>query len=391
MSRPLLAALLLALLHIFTAAANAESLKLTYSAAFHRLNSIEDMTAIKAQAEREGCQALEQGMAGPYIDEPTLGWLATTPKGIQSRLFRMERTQGSPFYLTFPMIFIETSLVYIDHSDGSGPQIVDLFDGRHILGIADKRGLPTSFPMHFIQPPVRVHTLRALENKASAALQDGPSAEAFLKVKRHMHTAKGLLPTAGQSYLASRLHQVETDIQMHPDDIKIVVASFQNIADLGFAAVQRFLSWNGAEAGMQATRASLLEILANPLRGMAEAARILGKDEPEVQLQGPTYEPLFSTKMAQALTEVFTHAFRNSVDHRIERSAIRQQLGKKPRGRIGIQLSQEPGVCPGRGVGLYAARAALREINADIAVEFTGPRDQDGFRTFQFIITTEAS
>ncbi len=46
----------------------------------------------------------------------------------------------------------------------------------------------------------------------------------------------------------------------------------------------------------------------------------------------------------------------------------------------------------GRGVGLYAARAALQEINGGLKAEFLPlPADREGFRAFQFVIAIDAA
>lgn len=178
----------------------------------------------------------------------------------------------------------------------------------------------------------------------------------------------------------------------------------------------------------------LSEILDNIRKSLPNLAKALDKPVPEFKIgQSPV---LFHLDIYQTLIDVFMHCTRNSMDHGIEMPNERAALKKKIYGLISIEVCSDEnnayisieddgrglnlkaiakisnlsedlddmviaqnifksGVSTslkvtdisGRGVGMDAVCSFLRDKGCDIAIEFTKPRNREGFRQMRFVIT----
>ena len=82
------------------------------------------------------------------------------------------------------------------------------------------------------------------------------------------------------------------------------------------------------------SRADLKGLLLDCGAGIDGIARKLGKEPPELVLQGP--EIFLTEKVRKSLKGAFVHIIRNALDHGIESKASRLQQNKTPQGRISV-------------------------------------------------------
>ena len=173
---------------------------------------------------------------------------------------------------------------------------------------------------------------------------------------------------------------------------------------------------------------------------MPALANDLNKIEPDVIIED--HDIRVSADAAPMLKDIFMHIFRNSMDHGIETPEKRSAAGKPEKGTItlkilldanqlvfyfaddgkglgleiihkkaisnevigkdepitddelaqfifrsGISTAQEVTSVSGRGVGMDAVRRFLQKQGGNIDIQFTNPRDSDGFRPFQLVIS----
>ncbi|HWO11332.1 MAG TPA: Hpt domain-containing protein, partial [Polyangiaceae bacterium] len=172
------------------------------------------------------------------------------------------------------------------------------------------------------------------------------------------------------------------------------------------------------------------QVLRETARVCPSLARELGKAEPEIDWVDDG--TLLDADWGRLMKDAFVHTFRNSMDHGIETSAEREALGKAPRGKIalrterdahgvrihladdgrglpiaelraktgrldcadrevaeaifdyGVSTARQLSPVSGRGVGMDAVRAFLRERGGDVAIEFTGAA-REGHRPFELV------
>jgi HPt (histidine-containing phosphotransfer) domain-containing protein len=191
--------------------------------------------------------------------------------------------------------------------------------------------------------------------------------------------------------------------------------------------------------------ASLERVVSGAMDAAESLANELGKPTPALALSGG--EIGFNPAFAEALKSSLMHIVRNSLDHGIEAPADRQLAGKDPRGQLRIDGSRQgEGVqlrirddgrglalqllldkgraaaliddhieptrqeiaelifhaglstsaavtqVSGRGVGMDAVRAFLREQGAEVCIELdAGSSGRGGFAPFTFVIQVPAS
>jgi chemotaxis protein histidine kinase CheA len=184
------------------------------------------------------------------------------------------------------------------------------------------------------------------------------------------------------------------------------------------------------------------QALSGVIESMPSLARELGKEPPEVHISDNGI--VVRSQVVGLLKNVFTHAFRNAVDHGLETADVRLAAGKPPSGRIDLDLQLtssalqmtlrddgaglaigklrrraiDTGVMTdvdaassspeslanlmfssgfstaekvtevsGRGVGMNAVRAFLKAEGGDVAVRFLDEGDAADWRRFEFVIS----
>ena len=188
----------------------------------------------------------------------------------------------------------------------------------------------------------------------------------------------------------------------------------------------------------------LPELLAPVVDSLPSLARELGKEPPLVALLD--HNVLVRNQIGGLLKNLFTHLMRNAIDHGIEQPAVRLAAGKPAVGRIELdvaiagdtlrmvlrddgqgmalarirQIAAERGLVDasarlsdeetaqlvflpgfstaevvtevsGRGVGMDAVKGFLEREGGKVSVDFLGPRNEGGYRPFEFVIVLPAS
>jgi HPt (histidine-containing phosphotransfer) domain-containing protein len=240
-----------------------------------------------------------------------------------------------------------------------------------------------------------------------------------------MHTLKGDARTLGLALLSNQIHELEGKIikleKEAPHVGEQLAEDFQSLIELvkDFERVQRDkLNWTNEEGSRSIPISQLMEIL-DPLQHIAaedieeqsrpafmkvkhclyglcheslqelfedlaksldSTARHLGKKAPEVHCQFER-EVYIQQDIREALANAFIHIFRNSLDHGIEFSYVRQQLGKPESGRImisGMVLSDAIKIFyedDGNGLNLDKIRNTARERG--LLPRHSEPSDQE--------------
>jgi GAF domain-containing protein/HPt (histidine-containing phosphotransfer) domain-containing protein len=110
---------------------------------------------------------------------------------------------------------------------------------------------------------------------------------------------------------------------------------------------------------------TLPEVLAGILESLPSLAGELGKEPPVVKIDGN--DIAIRTQASALLRNVFTHLFRNAMDHGIEPAQTRREQGKAPAGHIHLRLAVDNGkLCirlrdDGRGLALARVRQRALE------------------------------
>ena len=180
-------------------------------------------------------------------------------------------------------------------------------------------------------------------------------------------------------------------------------------------------------------------VLAGILESMPSLAKELGKEPPKISIED--HGIVVRTQIVGLLKNVFTHVFRNSMDHGLETADVREAAGKSAAGHIRLNLSIKDGrlqfklgddgrglavakirqkaidngLIPadgntppeeiaqlifasgfstaekvtevsGRGVGMDAVKGFLQREGGDVAIHFTDNTVAD-MRPFELVIT----
>ena len=196
---------------------------------------------------------------------------------------------------------------------------------------------------------------------------------------RNMHTIKGNARTYGLRHLTHAVHEAEQaydrlrqegDAAWEPNAlldqlaaVKAIVAEYQHVND-------ETLGRKGP--GRRGRVERLHHILLDITESMPSLARELGKEPPNVVIadQGLSIR----SQAAGTLRNVFTHLFRNAMDHGLETAADRQAAGKAGTGCIELSAGLEGDTLrmhlrdDGRGLAVGRIRRKAIEkglINAD--------------------------
>jgi len=313
---------------------------------------------------------------------------------------------------------------------------------------------------------------------------------------RNMHTIKGNARTYGLQNMTNAVHETEQEYDdLRKDDEKVwepesllaqlgqvreLVEEYHRINDVKLGRkgpgrrgnVERFLmvekdqvtralqlvkSVNDADlADMRAALKEVGQTLAligtdkvdNVLAGIVESmpslAKELGKEPPKITIADNGI--VVRTQVIGLLKNVFTHLFRNSMDHGLETADVRQAAGKGPVGHIQLALNLDDGKLQfklgddgkglavgrirqkaiengvmnasdnktpeeiaqlifasgfstaekvtevsGRGVGMDAVRGFLEKEGGGVAIRFTDDNTGAEMRQFELVITLPES
>ncbi|SMF79647.1 ATP-binding protein [Pseudobacteriovorax antillogorgiicola] len=217
-----------------------------------------------------------------------------------------------------------------------------------------------------------IKTCLLLSQQTQDDMQQGLR-EIFLNI----HTAKGLARSVGLVELSSQCHEAEEQLDLllnqETKDITNLQSKLltleQSLSDLQ-SFCEAKLSWDLTEtkisfprdtilAGLQFlesyleeqgvvsrkvqsflatlerfSQCELRQILLGFQDELESLARKLKKEVPHLKFLGP---PIAFNELGETVIHsIFTHVFRNAMDHGIERPAIRESQGKPPRGTITI-------------------------------------------------------
>ncbi|MDE2433764.1 MAG: Hpt domain-containing protein [Burkholderiales bacterium] len=181
-------------------------------------------------------------------------------------------------------------------------------------------------------------------------------------------------------------------------------------------------------------------VLAGIIESMPSLAKELGKEPPKISIED--HGIVVRTQIVGLLKNVFTHVFRNSMDHGLETAEVREAAGKSAAGHIRLNLGIQGGrlvfklgddgrglavakirqkaiengviqasdnptpeeiaqlifasgfstaekvtEVSGRGVGMDAVRGFLQREGGDVAIHFTDSNAAAEMRPFELVIT----
>ncbi|HET8870051.1 MAG TPA: ATP-binding protein, partial [Aquabacterium sp.] len=181
-------------------------------------------------------------------------------------------------------------------------------------------------------------------------------------------------------------------------------------------------------------------VLAGIIESMPSLAKELGKEPPKISIED--HGVVVRTQIVGLLKNVFTHVFRNSMDHGLETAEVREAAGKSAAGHIRLNVNVENGrltfklsddgrglavgkirekaverglieegsnpapeeiaqlifasgfstaekvtEVSGRGVGMDAVRGFLQREGGDVAIHFTDGNAAAEMRPFELVIT----
>ena len=334
------------------------------------------------------------------------------------------------------------------------------------------------------------------ENRTLTEQASGPTAELITQLFRNMHTVKGNARTYGLGNLTNTVHEAEQtyddmrkgqkagwepqELLGQLDQVRNLLDEYAKINDTKLGRkgpgrrgnVEKFLMVDKSQVAqtldamqavdtndIEAMRAALVEtqkllrrigtervpeLLAGVVESLPSLAKELGKEPPVVAIHDNGV--LVRNQISGLLKNLFTHLYRNAVDHGVESPAVRIAAGKPAVGRIELdvaiaggdlrmvlrddgqgmaldrirriaaerelveasasltdeetaQLVFLPGFSTaevvtevsGRGVGMDAVKGFLEREGGRVDVRFLGARTATGHRPFEFVIVLPAT
>ena len=334
------------------------------------------------------------------------------------------------------------------------------------------------------------------ENRTLTEQASGPTAELITQLFRNMHTVKGNARTYGLGNLTNTVHEAEQTYddlrkgqttEWEPktlleqlDQVRGLLDEYAKINDTKLGRkgpgrrgnVEKFLMVDKSQVAqtldamqsvdtndIEAMRAALVEtqkllrrigtervpeLLAGVVESLPSLAKELGKEPPVVAIHDNGV--LVRNQISGLLKNLFTHLYRNAIDHGVESPAVRIAAGKPAVGRIELdvaiagddlrmvlrddgqgmaldrirriaaerelveasasltdeetaQLVFLPGFSTaevvtevsGRGVGMDAVKGFLEREGGRVDVRFLGARTATGHRPFEFVIVLPAT
>lgn len=295
---------------------------------------------------------------------------------------------------------------------------------------------------------------------------------------RNLHTIKGDARTLGLSLIIEKTHESEQichdvkegkisyDFSQMENNLKLIednVKKYKSVVDetiMGFSTNNRstleienivrdfidennnldnesFLSKIIAIKNKESWK-PLGMLLEDEIASLASLAKSVDKPAPIVEITDS--EILFQKRLKSFFKDIFVHLFRNSIDHGIEPSNIRREIGKDLRGKIqinsvlyknqieihyqddgrglnlellkkkgierkilteesssvdiaeiifhsGVSTSEKITDISGRGVGMDAVKSFIIQNGGDIKINITDNKQESGFIKFKFVIT----
>ncbi|HEX5310429.1 Hpt domain-containing protein [Aquabacterium sp.] len=330
------------------------------------------------------------------------------------------------------------------------------------------------------------------ENREIIKNAAGKDQDAVGLLFRNMHTIKGNARTYGLLNMTNTVHETEQvydDLRKDPekawepeamlaqlDQVDALLDEYGKINDVKLGrkgpgrrgSVEKFLMVekdhvaralnlikSAKAADAEAMKAALHEVdqtlsligtekidhvLAGIIESMPSLAKELGKEPPKISIED--HGIVVRTQIVGLLKNVFTHVFRNSMDHGLETAEVREAAGKSAAGHIRLKLSTEGGrlvfrlgddgrglavgkirqkaidngliqagdaVPPeqvaqlifasgfstaekvtevsGRGVGMDAVKGFLQREGGDVAIQFTDDNAAAEMRPFELVIS----
>lgn len=272
----------------------------------------------------------------------------------------------------------------------------------------------------------RIQQARRLVTEHKAAL--------LQEVFRELHTVKGIARNHHLTQLRDATHQAEATLGSAPwtEDPEAAEAALMRETDAVLTAIGSYQQIQTTllhrSRAPVADRETLEAVLGEVRAGMVDSARERGKPEPTLVVEGDTAVRLATVHTA--VSAALTHVLTNSVAHGLEVAGERLAAGKPEHGRVSILVRQDntqlllevtddgagldlaglrralerrgvstarlvdddlaehlftAGVTTatgvdsvaGRGIGMNAARDALRRLGGDLWVELEPRRDGD--------------
>ena len=292
---------------------------------------------------------------------------------------------------------------------------------------------------------------------------------------RNIHTVKGNCRSYKLSQTVNRLHSAEqylASIRKNVDErvnseiilndaeqIEANLAKYKNLIDEKIGAISdegddfgrvfdKAIAENtnhGAEKVLaslialraQASSVQIPQVLETVVNSLAEISKELHKAKPKVVIAAKGI--YIKNDKAQFIADVFTHLFRNSIDHGLELPDVRRSKGKLEAGSIsliasasedllqidffddgaglnlgylrkkgvdqgiftdeatdqevgelifhsGLSTAKQVSEISGRGVGMDAVRSFIEKEGGSISIEFSGSSDSQGYRPFKLVI-----
>ncbi|MDO9237950.1 MAG: ATP-binding protein [Aquabacterium sp.] len=244
---------------------------------------------------------------------------------------------------------------------------------------------------------------------------------------RNMHTIKGNGRTYGLQHMINVVHETEQeydDLRQDPDkvwdptsllaqldQVRTLVDEYHKINDVTLGrkgpgrrgSVERFFMVDKEQVArtqalidqvnaddLAAMREVLADVgqtlrligtekvehvLAGIIESMPSLAKELGKEPPQITID--TQGLVVRNHIVGLLKNVFTHVFRNSVDHGIETAEVRQSAGKAPVGQIRLTMGLDNGRLQFKlrddGKGLAIGRIRQKAIDSGLLTEADAP------------------
>jgi len=175
-----------------------------------------------------------------------------------------------------------------------------------------------------------------------------------------------------------RRGSVERFLMVDKDQVARAQELIKAVNDSDLAAVRAVLADVGQTLSLIGTE-KVDHVLAGIIESMPSLAKELGKEPPQITVA--TNGIVVRNHIVGLLKNVFTHVFRNSMDHGLETAEARQSAGKNPVGHIQLTLGLAEGRLQFRlrddGKGLAVGRIRQKAIDSGLLTTADTPSPED--------------
>lgn len=175
-----------------------------------------------------------------------------------------------------------------------------------------------------------------------------------------------------------RRGSVERFLMVDKDQVARAQELIKAVNDQDLAAVREVLAEVGQTLSLIGTE-KVEHVLAGIVESMPSLAKELGKEPPQITID--TQGIVVRNHVVGLLKNVFTHVFRNSMDHGLETAEARQASGKGPVGHIRLNLGLEDGRVQFKlsddGKGLAVGRIRQKAIDSGLLKTTDTPAPED--------------